>query len=178
MSRPPDEDPPNTRVERLFDANEHRLTTPPPEAYGPEEITKVATPAPQRRDTPPPTVDSQILAMLQRIETKVDAIDRGLMAAWGELGAVRADMNLGFDTLRAIIQGDGSPTSRALAPRLELVAQQADSALAAITKLAPKVEDAATAALEASKLAQLAYDRIMHPEAHPSVNPASLGVTR
>jgi hypothetical protein len=100
VSLPPDEDPPNTRVERLFDANEHQATIPPDAATGfagPDEVTKTDL------KTPAPKFETQVLAALERLESKVEAAGRTATGAWDELGALRGDMRTAFDAHRTAI---------------------------------------------------------------------------
>lgn len=143
-------------------ADPRERSTLPPEAYASpdphEEITKVETPAPKRRDTPVVTA-ADLLAALSRLEGKVDsintrvaAIDRGLGAANDELGALRSDMNTGFDAVRTMILGSGDRPG--LAQGVDATNRLAGDALAKATL-------AATAALEASTLAQQVYDHVL-----------------
>lgn len=119
MSLPPDEDPPpNSTGSRLFDANEHRVTTPPPEPFDDEPVTKVETPVPQRATLTPQEADRLMVQQallrvatygdtLERIEAKLgklaevtDALDHGIGAL------IRADerMDRKLDQLRSDLQ--------------------------------------------------------------------------
>lgn len=104
--------PPNTPGDRIFD--EHAATIPPPE-----------------RKTPPPTPESELLAVMLRIEGHVHAIDRGLMAANDEISAIRADMRQGFEGQRDQILR--------VAQDVGLLREQASSALGAINVLPPRL---------------------------------------
>lgn len=114
MSTPEEDGPPNV---------EHR-------SY-PEHGVTLTPPPPAERKTNPPTPEADIMAALLRIEGKVNAIDRGLLAANDELAAIRADMRMGFE-------GQGQQIGR-LARDVGLLREQADSALAAINVLPPRL---------------------------------------
>lgn len=115
-----EDNPPNTPGRRLFD--EHAVTIPPAEIK-----------------TPPPTLESEIMAALLRIEKHVRALDIGLATTNDELSALRADMNTGFDAVRTMLIGDGTEESKAIAQEVGRLRDRVGGALGAINALPPRL---------------------------------------
>lgn len=188
MSRPPDEDPPNTRVERLFDANEHSPTIPPDAGTtfaDAEEITKVETPVPQRqpearKETKAITL-GDIWDALGKLTETVSSLDAGVKGLWfeaqavrgdmrqgyenmaSELSALRADMNTGINGARSLIGAHATALER-VAKDVGLMREQHESFGAAVSALPPRLAAIEDRGAESLRLSCAAFDVAVHNE--------------